>query len=342
IVPAEYIASGGDLQRRAVGTGPFQLKEWVPDTYILLERNSKYYRQGRPYLDALKFNIVPDAATRQIGISSGTYHFLPNIDPSLAVTLKNAPGVKLYESQDLSYSLLGMNVTRKPFDNPKVREALNYAVDRKALVQAVYFGNGVPGGPLSPALKGWASPVSAFPCYNTNPQKARELLRQAGYPNGVDFTILTLGSVKTVVDAAQVLQAQLAPAGFRAKIEILELGKFVQEWRNSNFDAFASLNGGSVDPDGYLFRTFSTGGSTNVFKYSDPRVDQLLNQGRTATSADTRRKIYAELQVKLACQGPIAHLVYGTLFSAARENVQGFKPIPTRSLLYLRETWLAR
>ncbi|WP_276956751.1 ABC transporter substrate-binding protein [Allomeiothermus silvanus] len=342
IVPAEYIASGGDLQRRAVGTGPFQLKEWVPDTYILLERNPKYYRQGRPYLDALKFNIVPDAATRQIGISSGTYHFLPNIDPSLAVTLKNAPGVKLYESQDLSYSLLGMNVTRKPFDNPKVREALNYAVDRKALVQAVYFGNGVPGGPLSPALKGWASPVSAFPCYSTNPQKARELLRQAGYPNGVDFTILTLGSVKTVVDAAQVLQAQLAPAGFRAKIEILELGKFVQEWRNSNFDAFASLNGGSADPDGYLFRTFSTGGSTNVFKYSDPGVDQLLNQGRTATSADTRRKIYAELQVKLACQGPIAHLVYGTLFSAARENVQGFKPIPTRSLLYLRETWLAR
>jgi peptide/nickel transport system substrate-binding protein len=68
----------------------------------------------------------------------------------------------------------------------------------------------------------------------------------------------------------------------------------------------------------------------------------LLNQGRTATSPDARRKIYAELQVKLACQGPIAHLAYGTLFSAARENVQGFKPVPTRSLLYLRDTWLAR
>lgn len=342
IVPAEYLASGGDLQRRAVGTGPFQFREWVPDTYILLERNPRYWRQGRPYLDALRFNIVPDAATRQVGISSGTYHFLPNIDPSLAVTLRSTPGVRLYETQDLAYSLVGVNVTRKPFDNPRVREALNYAIDRKALVQAVYFGNGVPGGPLSPALKGWAAPISAFPCYNPSLQKARGLLRQAGYPNGVDFTLMVLGSVKTVVDAAQVLQAQLAQAGLRARIEILELGKFVQEWRNSNFDAFVSLNGGSADPDGYLFRTFSTGGSTNVFKYSDARVDQLLNQGRTATSPDARRKIYAELQVKLACQGPIAHLVYGTLFSAAREGVQGFKPVSTRSLLYLRDTWLAR
>jgi len=342
IVPSEYVKGGGDLQRKAVGTGPFMLKEWVPDTFILLERNPRYWRAGRPYLDALKFNIVPDAATRQVGLASSTYQFLPNIDPSLAVTLKDTPGVKLLQTQDLSYSLIGMNVSRKPFDNPKVREALNYAIDRKALVQAVYFGNGTPAGPLSPALKSWASPTSAWACYDYNPAKAKELLAQAGYPNGVDFTILTLGSVKTVVDVAQVVQAQLAQAGFRAKLEVMELGKFVQDWRNSNFDAFASLNGGSIDPDGYFFRTFSTGGSTNVFKYSNPQVDQLLNQGRTATSLEARRKIYTRLQAILACQGPIAHLVYGTLFSAARDNVQGFRPNPTRSLASLRDTWLAK
>ncbi|MER3555022.1 MAG: ABC transporter substrate-binding protein [Meiothermus sp.] len=342
IVPGEYVKGGGDLGRKAVGTGPFQFKEWVPDTYILLERNPRYWRQSRPYLDALKFNIVPDPATRQVGLASGTYQFLPNIDPSLAVTLKDTPGTKLLQSQDLSYSLIGMNTGRKPFDNPKVREAFNYAIDRNALVQAVYFGLGTPAGPLSPGLKSWSSPTSAWACYSYNPVKAKQLLAQAGYPNGVDFTILTLGSVKTVVDAAQVVQAQLAQAGFRAKIEVLELGKFVQEWRNSNFDAFASLNGGSSDPDGYFFRTFSTGGSTNVFKYSNPQVDQLLNQGRTATGMDARRKIYTQLQAILACQGPIAHLAYGTLFSAARDNVQGFKPSPTRSLASLRDVWLAK
>ena len=336
----EYVKGGADMQRRPMGTGPFMFKEWVTDNYILLEKNPRYYRQGRPYLDALKFNIVPDLATRQVGLSSGTYQFLPNIDPSLAVTLKAAPGVKLISSQDLSYSLVGINVTRKPFDNPKVREALNYAIDRNALVQSVYFGNGTPAAPLG--LRSWASPTSAFACYSYNPAKAQELLAQAGYGGGVDFGMIVIGSVKTVVDAAQVVQAQLAKGGFRAKLEVLEQGKFVQEWRNSNFDTFASINGGSPDPDGYLFRTFSTGGSTNVFKYTNPKIDQLLNEGRTTVDQNARRRIYTQIQVNLACQGPISFLVYGTLFSAARENVQGFKPIPTRSLIYLRDTWLGK
>lgn len=340
VMSEDYVKAGNDMQRKPLGTGPFMFKEWVPDTYILLERNPRYYRQGRPYLDALKFNIVPDPATRQVGLASGTYQFLPNIDPSLAVTLQTTPGVKLITAQDLAYTLIGMNVSRKPFDNPRVREALNYAIDRSAIVKAVYFGNGVPAGPLG--LKSWAPPVSAFTCYNSNSDKAKALLAQAGYPGGVDFGMIVIGSNKTVVDMAQVVQAQLAKAGFRAKVEVLEQGKFVQEWRNSNFDTFASINGGNADPDGYLYRTFSTGGSTNVFKFSDAKVDQLLNQGRTTVNLDARRKIYTELQVKLACQGPISHLVNGTLFSAARDNVQGFKPIATRSLIYLRDTWLAK
>jgi len=340
IMSKGYVESGADLQRRPMGTGPFIFKEWVPDTYILLERNSRYYRQGRPYLDGLKYNIVPDPATRQVGLANGTYQFLPNIDPSLAVTLKNTPGTKLITAQDLAYTLIGMNTSRKPFDNPRVREALNYAINRDQIVQAVYFGNGTPAGPLG--LKSWASPLSAFPCYSANPAKAKDLLAQAGYPSGVDFGMIVIGSNKTVVDAAQVVQAQLAQAGFRAKVEVLEQGKFIQEWRNSNFDSFASINSGNADPDGYLYRTFSTGGSTNVFKFSSAKVDQLLNQGRTTLSEQARRLIYAQLQVQLACQGPISHLVYGTLFSAARENVQGFKPIPTRSLIYLRDAWLAK
>jgi peptide/nickel transport system substrate-binding protein len=207
-------------------------------------------------------------------------------------------------------------------------------------VQSVYFGNGTPAAPLG--LRSWASPTSAFACYTYNPAKAQALLTQAGYGSGVDFGMIVIGSVKTVVDAAQVVQAQLAKGGFRAKLEVLEQGKFVQEWRNSNFDTFASINGGSPDPDGYLFRTFSTGGSTNVFKYSNPKIDQLLNEGRTTVSQETRRKIYTQVQVNLACQGPISFLVYGTLFSAARENVQGFKPIPTRSLIFLRDTWIGK
>lgn len=341
IVPAAYVRGGGDLQRRAVGTGPFQLKEWAPDTFVLLERNPRYWQRGLPYLDALRFNIVPDASTRQLGLQGGTYQMLPNVDASIAATLKSAPGVQLLRSQDLGYSLLGMNVSRKPFDNPLVREALNLAIDRNQLVQAVYFGEAQPAGPLSPLLRGFAPPAASFPCYSRNVERARQLLRQAGYPNGVDFNILTFSTIKTVADTAQVLQAQLRDAGFRAKLDVQEFGSFVQNWRNSNFDAFVSLNGGSADPDGYLYRTFVTGGSTNVFKYSDPTVDRLLEQGRTTDGA-TRVRAYSQLQSTLACRGPVAHLAYGVLFSAARTNVKGFVPHPSRSLASLRATWIDR
>src|SRR5699024_10174640 len=103
---------------------------------------------------------------------------------------------------------------------------------------------------------------------------------------------------------------------------------------------FVSLNGGSSDPDGYLHRTFITGGSTNVFNYSDEHVDELLNAGRTETDMAARQEIYAELQQALACEGPIAHVAYGTLFSAFGEGVHGFQQIASGGLRYLRNVTL--
>ncbi len=340
IVPQEVVAANGNLQQVAVGTGPFMLSEVVPDTYVLLTANPDYYRPGQPGLAAVRYNIVPVASTRAAGLRTGTYHLLPDVDPASAETLRGANGVTLLEIQDLSYTLLGFNTTREPFNDPRVRAAINYAIDREELVEAVYFGNGVPGGPLSPGLAEWALDTSAFACYATNRDIARNLLAEAGYPNGFATEIKALGSVQIVVDAAQVLQAQLSEIGIDATVTVQEVGSFVQDWRNSNFDMFASLNGGSSDPDGYLHRTFVTGGSTNVFLYSDANIDALLEQGRTTVDRAARKAIYDQLQTDLACEGPIAHLAYGTLFSGVTDNVMGFQQMPNRGLRYLREVML--
>lgn len=340
VVPKEVVEANGDLQKVAVGTGPYELDKVVPDTYVLLKANPDYYRPGEPKLAELKYNVVPEASTRAAGLRTGTYQLLPTVDPVTAETLKKAGGVTVQGTQDLAYSLLGINTSRKPFDDPRVREAINYAVNRSDIVQAVYLGNAVPGGPISPALKDWAVPTSDFPCYTPSVAKAKQLLADAGYPNGFSTTIITFGTIKEVADTAQVLQAQLAKVGINAKVDVEEFGKFVQDWKNSNFDMFVSLNGGSVDPDGYLYRTFITGGSTNVYKFSDPSVDQLLKQGRTTTDTAQRRAIYDNLQKQLACTGPIVHIAYGTLFTGLRDNVQGFQQMPTRGLTYLRETSL--
>jgi peptide/nickel transport system substrate-binding protein len=141
---------------------------------------------------------------------------------------------------------------------------------------------------------------------------------------------------------AQVVQAQAKAAGFDIALNVQEAGRFIQDWRNGNFQGFVSLNSGGPDPDDYLGRTFQTGGATNVFKYSNPEIDKLLNQGRITQDQAQRKPIYDQVQKVLACQGPIVHLVYGTLFTALRSDVHGFRISPTRSLRSLRETSIGK
>ena len=132
-----------------------------------------------------------------------------------------------------------MNVSKPPFDNPKVREAVNYAINRQEIVDAALFGAGVPGGPLSPALKSWALDVKQFACYKPDPAKAQALLKEAGVATPVAVTMNVLPR-QDIKDIAQVVQEQLNKAGFKVELNNQEQGQFIQDWRNSNFDLFAS------------------------------------------------------------------------------------------------------
>lgn len=340
VVPREAVEEHGDLQQVAVGTGPFRLVEVVPDTYLHLEAHDGYYREGAPGVAALRYNVVPEGSTRAAGLRTGTYHLLPDVDPTTALTLRAAPNVTVLGTDDLAYTLLGMNTTRAPFDDPRVRYAINLMLDRDEIVDAVHLGEAVPAGPLSPALADWAVSTDAFTCYDHDVERARGLLAEAGHGDGLSFTILTFGTNRIVADTAQVVHAQLERAGMDVTLNVAEFGTFVQDWQNSNFDVFVSRNGGNIDPDGYLHRTFVTGGSTNVFRYSDDEVDALLERGRTNADPAVRREAYDALQERLACEGPIAHLAYGTLFSAVGSDVQGFQQIPTGHLRYLRDVTL--
>jgi peptide/nickel transport system substrate-binding protein len=331
-----------ELGRKPDGTGPFRLKEWVPDTDLLLERNPSYWQSGLPKLAGVKFNIVPESATRESGLSGGTYAMIPVVDAATVASLTGTPGVKFLQTQDLAYSVLGVNASKPPFDKPEVREALNLALDRAQIVQAAYFGRGVPGGPLSPALTQWTLPVADFPCYKTDPAAARKKLLDAGLATPMKVTLNVLGSLQLVVDVAQVVQAQLNKAGFDVTLNVQEQGRFIADWRASNFSAFVSLNGGSPDPDDYFGRAFQTGGATNVFKYTNPDLDTLLIDARRETDTAKRRAMYDHAQRILACTGPAMAIAYGTLFTAIRDDVQGYTPIATRSLRILRETSLGK
>ncbi len=341
IVPKAFEANKDGLQRQPNGTGPFRFKEWQPNGFIELAKHPGYWNKGLPKLDGVKFNIIPESATRQVGLSSGQYAMLPNIDAATALQLKGRPNVRIGETLELAYTLIGMNTSKPPFDNPKVREALNVALDRQEIVQAALFGAGVPGGPLSPALKAWATDVKSFPCYTPSAAKAQALLKEAGVTMPLAVTLLVLPR-QDIRDIAQVVQAQLNKAGFKAELKVPELGAFVQDWRNSNFEAFVSTNAGFPDPDDSFYRTFRTGGSTNVFKYSNAEVDKLLDEARVEADPAKRKAAYDRVQSLLACDGPVAFMTYGQLFTAMRTNVQGFDVIANRSLVGLANTSVAR
>ncbi len=341
IVPRRFVADKDGLQRQPVGTGPFKMTEWQPNGFVGLAKHDGYWQAGKPKLAGVKFNIVPESSTRQVGVSSGQYAMLPNIDAATALQLRGKPNVRLVETLELAYTLIGFNTAKAPFDNPKVREAVNIALNRPEIIQAAFFGLGVPAGPLSPALKGWATDVKEFPCYAHDPAKATAMLKAAGFDKPIELTMLVLPR-QDIKDMAQVIQQQLNKVGFKIELKTPELGQFVQDWRNSAFDLFASTNAGSADPDDYFYRAFRTGGSTNVYKYSNADIDALLDKARATIDLPARKAAYKEVQAKIACDGPVAHIGYSQLFTALRGSVTGFEIIANRSLSSLADVSVGR
>ncbi|MCD7061363.1 ABC transporter substrate-binding protein [Pelagibacterium xiamenense] len=340
IVPAEMEEDVDSLQQTPVGTGPFHFEDWQPNGYIALSSFEDYHEDGQPLLEGVRFNFVPESATRQVGVVSGDYGLLPGIDPATALQLQGQPGVTVQETRDLSYTLVGMNVTREPFDDPAVREAFNLALDRQEIIDGALFGAGVPAGPLSPALTSWALDPSEYSCYGADPEAARAMLEEAGVALPVQLTMNVLPR-QDARDIAQIVQQQAAEAGFEIELINQEIGQFVQDWRNSNFDLFVSANGGSPDPDEYFYRTFYGGGSTNVFGYADAEIDAWLDEGRSETDQGARKAIYDQVQRKLACEGPIAHVAYGSLFTAVNDAVEGFEIYPNGRLTSLVDVEIA-
>lgn len=339
IVPSELASDLEGLQQTPVGTGPFQFNEWKPNSHISLVKFDNYRNEGEPTLDEVRINFVPESATRQVGIASGEYDILPGIDPATALQLQATPNVEVQQTRDLSYTLLGMNTTRPPLDNPAVRQAINTLLDRQEIIDGALFGAGVPAGPLSPALATWAVDTSEYACYERNTEAASALLKDAGVESPLKLSILVLPR-QDARDIAQVIQQQLAAGGIEVELLNKEIGEFVQDWKNSNFDLFVSANGGSPDPDEYFYRTFRSEGSTNVFKYSDDEVDQWLDTGRQLTDPAARKEIYDSVQKKLACEGPIAHIAYSNLSTAVSSSVEGFEILATGRLASLKNVSL--
>ncbi|TYC04037.1 MAG: ABC transporter substrate-binding protein [Kosmotoga sp.] len=340
IVSEDFVESGANMQTETNGTGPFAITEYVSGDHITLSKHEDYFVEGIPYLDEIEFVIIPEEVSRVSALRNGDVD-LAKINEPLSLDLLSTDKFKIYRQPVLSYYLLGINNNAGPLSDPRVRRALSYAIDREQIIKAVSFGEGTVTGVMNPTVKAWAIPPSEFPEYEYDPHKATELLKEAGYPDGFEFSITT-ASRYNFDKIAQVIQAQLSIIGVKVKIDLVEWGIFIDKWINIDFESFISLNSGSVSPDKQLYRTFHTTGSTNKFNFSNERVDELLEAGRTTTDYDTRREIYNELQRLLVEKSPIIFLYSPNILFASSDAVIGFETMSNESIISLRTTKIGK
>jgi peptide/nickel transport system substrate-binding protein len=339
IVPKEVVdANGGKLDKVAVGTGPYKLTEYVPNTRIKLDKNPDYYIPGKPYLDTIIFQPIPDDTARSTAVRTGAVDMVEYYPPKDLALIKGDSKITTYGDANNNVRFLAFNLKVKPFDNPKVRQAIAYAVDRQQVLEAAINGAGTPlnAGPFLPSF--W--PGLQTPIYKQDLNKAKQLLTEAGYPNGFTAKLKNTPTYSFLGNAGIVVQEQLKAVGINFEIVPLEWSVFLKDYLNKDFEAVVSGYSGFVDPHRDLDGTYVTGRQNNFMSYSNPDFDKLIAQAATISDQGQRAKLYQEAQTILANDAPMVFLYAANQYEAAQSYVKGYLHYPNGSHISFREVWL--
>lgn len=279
---------GREFGQRPVGSGPFVFVSWNRDDTLLLKSNPKYW-EGRPFISALEFRIIPDPATRQAEFDTGRLDFMLLEDPTYRRYAED-PQWRPYviEVAELFTRHIGLNTTKPPLNDVRVRQAINHAVDKATTVRTVLQAKAfVATGVFPPSLNAYNRALRA---YDYNPQRARELLAQAGVPNGFEMD-LNGSSTPVAGRWMEALQRYLADVGIRARIVQQDFGVLIDRAGKGELMGYVLSHGGGSNCVNYLgpFRSRNFGPPGNRMFYKNDRVDQLIDEAER--TFDTRRQI---------------------------------------------------
>jgi peptide/nickel transport system substrate-binding protein len=322
ILPRGILRRDGDMNNTVVGTGPFRLASRRKDVNTVLTRNPRYFLPGVPYLDAIEFRIITDDTARSVALRTGRVHFIDRVTFELANVLERIPGLNVVGGPSLNFRGAVPNISRRPWSDARVRQALAIGIDRREIVKAVLGGRGeaLNGGPIPSTL--WAAlPDACFP--RPDVAKAKELLAQAGFPNGFSSMLLSFSEITLLADTAIALREQAAPLGIDLRLELLELGIVQTRVARGDFDiAIRGYNG--VDPDEWMSRPFHSRSPQNFNKFTDPQVDAMIERGRAVQDQAQRRAVYIDVQRRLCELSPVIWLYSGSEYFAMRPEVKGY------------------
>ncbi|MED1793040.1 glutathione ABC transporter substrate-binding protein [Brevibacillus nitrificans] len=315
---------GKDLSKHPVGTGPFVFESWTPGQEIVLAKNENYWGV-KVKVDKAVFKVVPEDTTRIAMVETGEAHIAEPLPVTEIDRVKNSPQLDLYRSEGLGTEFVGFNTKKKPFDDVRVRQAINYAIETDAIIQGVYNRVGTrANSAMSPKVLGYSDNVQG---YTFDPNKAKTLLKEAGYPNGFKTTIWT-GDRKERINAAEVIQSQLKGIGIEVEVKVLEYGAYLDAEDNGETDMFISGWGNATGDGDYnqynLFHSSSLGKGGNTTFYVNKEVDQLIEEGRREQDPQKRRDIYARaLQIE-SSEAPMVPIRNLENVAALGKNIKGF------------------
>ena len=289
IVPKEAAA---DLKTHPVGTGPFKFQEWVQGEKLVLVKNEDYWKEDKPYLDELVFQFMTNYPSLLSSFRAGNTDIITWLNNADAEPLEKEgfviDGMPLY-----GWFYIGFNTEYPPFDDPKVRQAFKYAVDKQLVLDTAQMGLGLTGdineGPDSP----WYTDEFN---YERDVEKAKEILAEAGFPDGLEAEFM-VPHTPAEGPIGEAVAASVAEAGITLKINKLPPAEYIDAVfvRRDYPGPMICGYSGVPDPDFFDYNYLHSNGSWGVFNYSNPEVDKLLEEGRTTLDFENRKEIYQEV-----------------------------------------------
>lgn len=335
ISPAALKQYGKDIGFHPVGTGPYRFVTWNQTDFVKVEKFNGYWKAGLPKLDSITWRPVVDNNTRAALLQTGEAQFAYPIPFEQAKVLEKNDKLALVASPSILHRYISMNVTQKPFDNPKVREALNYAINKEALIKVAFSGYATPAeGPL-PSSIDYSVKYHPWPY---DPAKARELLKEAGYPDGFTTTLWSSHNHSTAQKVLQFTQQQLAQVGVKVQVTAMDAGQRAAEVEGKGVKEtgvrlfYTGWSASTGEADWALSPLFATASwppaQFNTAFYSNPQADADLANALKTTDRTEKQMLYKDAQDKIWADAPWIFLATERLVSANSKKLTGFYVMP--------------
>jgi peptide/nickel transport system substrate-binding protein len=314
------------------GSGPFMFKEWVKGDHLTITRNPHYWQkdtQGNtlPYLDSVTYHGITNGTVEFTNLQTDTIDVADTVDPNFVAQAKTNSSLVYHQIPGLSFNGIELNVSVAPLNNVHVRRAVAWGVNRDEVLNTALKGVGVVAqGPLAPGS--WAFD-SSFTPYHYNINQAKAELQLAGMPQGVTFTLLIASGSPLSTQIAQLIQAELQPAGIKVTIQQETFATLLADTQAHHFQAAALGWSGRPDPDGNIYSWFHTGGGNNNMLYSNAQVDSLLAAARASSTQATRAQDYIQAQSMIVQDASYVFLYHGVSVQASSTKVKNFLLLPT-------------